>query len=363
MRRLDLLLQPPPRPLPAAIGGGIAETAGGGTASSSSSSISKGNLMPSLLIIAFILIAVLLFSIILHLLLRYLSSYCCRSSSYRDHDLASDHSHHSHRISSRRVTPEYQSLIDSLPLFSFDSVTGLKNSSAADCAVCLSKFEPHDRLRLLPLCCHAFHARCIDTWLASNQTCPLCRSTIHVDESDELAKLASSSAAGDSFRVEIGSFSQQRTAVDSSGVPSTRRSYSMGSFDYVVEENSEVVVEHMHRRGVSDYNIGRKDKDGDEAPAPNVPVPEPPGSQVAAEIAGGGRSWLKDYVDRLASSSSSSSFSSHTVSFRFSGGTFTGSSHRSDGVVAGAGVPGSWDLEGNWISEELGSFFRWLSGV
>ncbi|XP_042493863.1 E3 ubiquitin-protein ligase ATL4-like [Macadamia integrifolia] len=370
-RRLDLLPEPPPRPLPAVVGGGIAETigggGGGGGGGATSSSSSKGNLTPSLLIIGFILIAVLLFSIILHLLLRYLNGYCCSSSSSpEDHDMASDHAHHSHRISSRRVSPEYQSLIDSLPLFSFDSVTGLKTSSAVDCAVCLSKFEPHDSLRLLPLCCHAFHAHCIDTWLASSHTCPLCRSTIHVDESDEMAKLSSSSAAGNSFRLEIGSFSRQRVAADSSGLPSTRRSYSMGSFEYVVEENSEVVVEPMHRRGVSDYNLGRKEKDGEDSPAPNVPDPQPQGAQVAADVAGGGRSWLKDYVDRLASSASSS-FSSRTLSFRFSGRTFTGSSRRSDGAAAaavtGAGETGNWDLEGNWISEEMGSFFRWLSGI
>ncbi|XP_042510814.1 E3 ubiquitin-protein ligase ATL4-like [Macadamia integrifolia] len=369
-RRLDLLPQPPPPPLPVSIGSGIPETtAGGGGAddyslsSSSSPSPTKGNLNPSLLIISLILLAVLLFSVLLHLFLRYLSR--SSSSSSGDHNVASaDHTHHAHRISSRRVSPEYQSLIDSLPLFSFGSVAGIKSSTTVDCAVCLSKLEPHDQLRLLPLCCHAFHADCIDTWLASNHTCPLCRSTIRVDESEELAKLSSLSAGGgDSFRLEIGSVSRRSSAVtDSGGVPNSRRSYSIGSFDYVVEEDSEVVV--AGRQGGSEYNHGRKDINGADSTAEaNVAVPEMPGDQVAAEVGGGGRSWLKDYVDRLASSASSS-FSSRTLSFRHPGRIFNGSSRRSgDGAVAGVGEVGSWDLEGNWVSEEMGSFFRWLSGV
>ncbi|KAF3553622.1 hypothetical protein F2Q69_00016160 [Brassica cretica] len=47
-----------------------------------------------------------------------------------------------------------------------------------DCAVCLCEFTEKDKLRLLPTCSHAFHLNCIDTWLQSNSTCPLCRGTL-----------------------------------------------------------------------------------------------------------------------------------------------------------------------------------------
>jgi hypothetical protein len=44
-----------------------------------------------------------------------------------------------------------------------------------DCSVCLAVFDPTDRLKLLPQCAHAFHSACIDEWLRSHSTCPLCR--------------------------------------------------------------------------------------------------------------------------------------------------------------------------------------------
>ncbi|RDX77618.1 RING-H2 finger protein ATL51, partial [Mucuna pruriens] len=54
-----------------------------------------------------------------------------------------------------------------------------------DCSVCLSEFEENESLRLLPKCNHAFHLPCIDAWLKSHATCPLCRSTIAPNPSME----------------------------------------------------------------------------------------------------------------------------------------------------------------------------------
>ncbi|WOK91673.1 RING-H2 finger protein ATL65 [Canna indica] len=47
-----------------------------------------------------------------------------------------------------------------------------------ECAVCLLEFEDDDTLRTLPLCAHAFHMDCIDVWLRSHATCPLCRAAV-----------------------------------------------------------------------------------------------------------------------------------------------------------------------------------------
>lgn len=66
-----------------------------------------------------------------------------------------------------------QSFIDSLPVFLYKDLVGL--NEPYDCPVCLCEFSEQDKLRLLPVCSHAFHIDCIDTWLLSNSTCPLCR--------------------------------------------------------------------------------------------------------------------------------------------------------------------------------------------
>lgn len=64
-------------------------------------------------------------------------------------------------------------LIETLPFFKFSSLKGSKEG--LECTVCLSTFEDAEILRLLPKCKHAFHMNCIDTWLESHSTCPLCR--------------------------------------------------------------------------------------------------------------------------------------------------------------------------------------------
>lgn len=43
------------------------------------------------------------------------------------------------------------------------------------CSVCLGDYNAEDRLQQIPACGHAFHMECIDLWLSTHTTCPLCR--------------------------------------------------------------------------------------------------------------------------------------------------------------------------------------------
>ncbi|XP_076915947.1 uncharacterized protein LOC143575452 [Bidens hawaiensis] len=43
------------------------------------------------------------------------------------------------------------------------------------CSVCLGDYQAEDRLQQIPACKHAFHVECIDSWLSTHTTCPLCR--------------------------------------------------------------------------------------------------------------------------------------------------------------------------------------------
>ncbi|EOA23262.1 hypothetical protein CARUB_v10017624mg [Capsella rubella] len=320
----------------------------GGNYESHSSSLD--NLKPSVVVIILILLMTLLISVSICFLLRCLNR--CTHSSLLPPSSSSavPFSSDSRRFSGHRVAPETErsSVLDSLPIFKFSSVTRRSTSSnSGDCAVCLSKFEPEDQLRLLPLCCHAFHADCIDIWLVSNQTCPLCRSPLFASESDLMKSLVvaggnnnNSSGGENSFRLEIGSISRRQIPIPES--PDQHRSYSIGSFDYIVDDvESEISESNFNRRSTS----GKQE----DAAATTTTAVE---ASLAADVGNeGSRSWLKDYVDRL-----SRGISSRAMSFRSSGRFFTGSSRRSEemNVV---------DLEANHAGEEISELFRWLSGV
>ncbi|XP_018730918.2 NEP1-interacting protein 1 [Eucalyptus grandis] len=46
------------------------------------------------------------------------------------------------------------------------------------CSICLQDFECEDVAWRLPNCCHLFHLHCIDKWISTQRSCPLCRSPI-----------------------------------------------------------------------------------------------------------------------------------------------------------------------------------------
>ncbi|CAI9116217.1 OLC1v1017311C1 [Oldenlandia corymbosa var. corymbosa] len=71
------------------------------------------------------------------------------------------------------------SIVDGFPIFKYSDVKELRiRKGALECAICLNEFEDEETLRLIPDCSHVFHPDCIDAWLASHVTCPVCRSNL-----------------------------------------------------------------------------------------------------------------------------------------------------------------------------------------
>ncbi len=184
--------------------------------SSNTSATAAAHINPSVVVIVVILSVVFILSGFLHLLARCLGRR--RSSSWlrrgdaayqgSGHELLPGSSSISHTSPAASVSAVHgqlqqlfhlhdagveQAFIDTLPVFAYGSIRGLKDS--ADCAVCLNEFGEDDRLRLLPKCNHAFHLSCIDTWLLSNSTCPLCRRSLLPDDPPAAAASSSSAAA------------------------------------------------------------------------------------------------------------------------------------------------------------------------
>ncbi|CAA2945564.1 RING-H2 finger ATL13 [Olea europaea subsp. europaea] len=111
-----------------------------------------------------------------------------------------------------------QSFIDTLPVFNYKEIIGVKDPF--DCAVCLCEFEAEDKLRLLPKCSHAFHMDCIDTWLLSHSTCPLCRASLIPDFSRK------SNCSPVVLVLESGSESSREIVLDREGGLDTSNSVS-----------------------------------------------------------------------------------------------------------------------------------------
>ncbi|XVE88158.1 hypothetical protein DITRI_Ditri19aG0045800 [Diplodiscus trichospermus] len=82
-------------------------------------------------------------------------------------------------------------VIASLPTFTYKLTSGqVDHDEPTECSVCLGTIAEESTVRVLPNCKHMFHVECIDTWLGSHTTCPICRTvaepTVRTLEDQEL---------------------------------------------------------------------------------------------------------------------------------------------------------------------------------
>jgi len=271
-------------------------------ASSSGSKIS-----PAILFIIVILAVVFFILGLLHLLVRFLikhrssNSSISQSNRYPDMSESDAYQRQLQQLFHLHDSGLDQAFIDALPVFFYKEIIGLKEPF--DCAVCLCEFLEQDKLRLLPTCNHAFHIECIDTWLLSNSTCPLCRGTLYspgfafensaFDFESQLEEDGVSGSGGVGvgvgsfhktveshilngkrvFSVRLGKFRSsnngdgvERSESESSrGNLDVRRCYSMGSFQYVVAD-SDLRVALGPPRGDGGSSCSMRQLNGRAAP-------------------------------------------------------------------------------------------------
>lgn len=71
--------------------------------------------------------------------------------------------------------------IKTLPLLPYDTKKRIRSyggsEAGCDCVVCLTMFGDGEVVKAIPCCGHLFHPQCIDSWLVTHASCPLCRST------------------------------------------------------------------------------------------------------------------------------------------------------------------------------------------
>ncbi|KAM0833387.1 hypothetical protein ACQ4PT_064286 [Festuca glaucescens] len=64
------------------------------------------------------------------------------------------------------------------PAFAYGGGKQEATASCVMCSVCLEDVHGGEIVRQLPACRHIFHVECVDMWLQSHRTCPMCRSVI-----------------------------------------------------------------------------------------------------------------------------------------------------------------------------------------
>ncbi|KAK4778896.1 hypothetical protein SAY86_006424 [Trapa natans] len=70
-------------------------------------------------------------------------------------------------------------VIQAFPTFVYSDVKHLRRETyELECAICLLAFDEDSVLRLLTVCYHVFHQGCIDIWLESHKSCPVCRGNL-----------------------------------------------------------------------------------------------------------------------------------------------------------------------------------------
>ncbi|KAK8622733.1 hypothetical protein V6N13_117636 [Hibiscus sabdariffa] len=58
------------------------------------------------------------------------------------------------------------------------SYKSLEETTLDECVICLESFEQDEMCRVFPACNHVFHSECLDRWMKSHLTCPICRNCI-----------------------------------------------------------------------------------------------------------------------------------------------------------------------------------------
>lgn len=280
-----ILTYPPPFPLPSSSPPYVTGDNFHKESSHTTSSSSGTRISPAVLFIIVILAVLFFISGLLHLLVRFLikhpsPSASSQSNQYPEVSTSDALQRQLQQLFHLHDSGLDQAFIDALPVFVYKEIVGPKEPF--DCAVCLCEFSEKDQLRLLPMCGHAFHINCIDTWLLSNSTCPLCRGTLFnpgfsienpIYDFDDLreddgypvstengistrqktVEIEETAVEKGVFPVRLGKFRKlngeegETGGETSSSNLDARRCYSLGSYQYVVgDAHLRVALRHDH---------------------------------------------------------------------------------------------------------------------
>jgi len=83
------------------------------------------------------------------------------------------------------------------------------DDSFDDCPICLNALTPGHHCKRSSRCSHIFHTGCLDKWLKTNNTCPICRYVI-----DEPNEQHDSDSFHDDLLGAFANFSEARVRIN-----------------------------------------------------------------------------------------------------------------------------------------------------
>ncbi|XP_043719897.1 RING-H2 finger protein ATL7-like [Telopea speciosissima] len=138
-------------------------------------------------------------------------------------------------------------LREMLPIIVFKESFSVKDTQ---CSVCLGDYQAEDKLQEIPACGHTFHMDCIGHWLATHNTCPLCRISLlpspktTTEPSDDLVEAQAHEEQSDQeiARVENadGTYIQVQTRTERVSVGQERGSYGIRNEEEFPDARREV---------------------------------------------------------------------------------------------------------------------------
>ncbi|XP_071708129.1 RING-H2 finger protein ATL70-like [Rutidosis leptorrhynchoides] len=121
-------------------------------------------------------------SAILILALAYVYYKCKRSDQSQQQPATMDEDSSDRHLLRFSLGGLHDDVLVTFPTFLYSEVTMTQKAHTAtdaqygsDCAICLVNYKSTDVVRVLPECKHLFHVSCVDTWLKTHPTCPVCR--------------------------------------------------------------------------------------------------------------------------------------------------------------------------------------------
>ncbi|EPS65626.1 hypothetical protein M569_09152, partial [Genlisea aurea] len=127
-------------------------------------------------------------------------------------------------------------IVHSFPSFVYSTVQEYrKEKYGLECAICLVEFDGSDFLRLLTICSHVFHQECIDLWLETHKSCPVCRrnlesATQSPSYNNTTDGMIGSSPLADSFSITIKDENQKKSSRVSISIGEQEREMEGGKF-------------------------------------------------------------------------------------------------------------------------------------